>query len=283
MLLARTPGAAPGSKGLSLFFSELRDEKQRLQGIEILRLKDKLGTKALPTAELQLTGLPARMVGSEGAGVKTIASLFNITRIYNSLCALSHWRRGLDWARAYAEVRSAFGKRLIDHPLHKAQLDEQEALFHGAFRLTLKVAHLLGKEECGTASEDEKILLRVLTPVTKLYTARLCRLGIGEVMEMFGGLGYMENSRIPTLLRDAQVFSIWEGTTNVLALDFLRALAKEDGARVLAQNLTHDWKSHPEAATALQLLSSPQEKDARTLAWMIAEIAGGSLHTKGTP
>lgn len=227
MLLARPEGAERGSKGLSLFYTELRDEQNALKKIEVLRLKDKLGTDALPTAELRLNGTPAKLVGDEGGGVRKISSLFNITRVYNSVCSVAHLRRALDLAQSYAQVREAFGRKLVDQPLHRATLNDLEAQFKRCFDLTFFVAHLLGKYECGTASAHESVLLRALTPITKLYTAKHCVLGVSEVVELFGGAGYIEDTGIPRLLRDAQVFSIWEGTTNVLALDFLRAIERE--------------------------------------------------------
>jgi len=104
------------------------------------------------------------------------------------------------------------------------------------------VAHLLGKDECGTASEDERVLLRALTPIVKLFTAKRCIECTSEVVEIFGGAGYIEDTGIPTLLRDAQVFPIWEGTTNVLSLDFLRALEKENAAPILMKKIQADFK-----------------------------------------
>lgn len=267
MLLARLPNGEEGSRGLSLFFAELRDSKGQLKKIEILRLKDKLGTRALPTAELRLNGTPAKLVGEEGHGVKKISSLFNITRVYNSICAIGHWRRGLALAWSYAEKREAFGKRLIDHPLHRGMLEAQEKEFSKAINLTFYLAHLLGKDECNTATPEERILLRALTPVCKAYTARKCREGMGEVVEMFGGVGFIEDSGIPALLRDAQVFAIWEGTTNVLALDFRRALVKEGASRVLAKAL-------PDMA---QRLLNPKEEDMRGLLMDVGEKYGMQL------
>ena len=121
----------------------------------------------MPTAELQLINTPAKLVGSEGQGVRKISSLFNITRIHNSLCAISHLRRALDLAQDYSLKRMAFGRQLIDHPLHKKTLDDLESQFKKIFALTFYVAHLLGRSECGTATELENNLLRVLTPIVK--------------------------------------------------------------------------------------------------------------------
>ncbi len=227
MTLARIEGAPEGSRGLSLFYLELRDENGKLQNIRVNRLKDKLGTRALPTAELTLDGTPAKLVGGEGHGVKKIASLFNITRMYNATCAVGYMRRGLALARDYARKRSAFGKLLQDQPLHVETLADLEVNMEGNFLLTFRLVELLGKDEVGEATADEAAVLRMLTPIAKLFTAKE---GIGhtsEVLECFGGAGYVEDTGIPKLLRDAQVLSIWEGTTNVLSLDTLRAIQKE--------------------------------------------------------
>lgn len=281
MLLARPESSEAGSRGLSLFYTELRDAKGALNNIEILRLKDKLGTDALPTAELELVGTPAHLVGGEGNGVRKISSLFNITRVYNSVCSVGHLRRALDLAQSYSRERIAFGKPIIEHPLHKETLDAIEASFARAFKLTFFVAHLLGRDETGVATERERLLLRALTPISKLYSARVAMSGVSEVVEVFGGVGYIEDSGIPRLLRDAQVFSIWEGTTNVLALDFLRALDKEDARRefvaaveekVAAARLGPAWER------AKAILSGPRDEvQARRLSFDVAEAITNAL------
>lgn len=227
LALARPEGAGPGSRGLSLFLVELRGEDGRLRGVRIERLKDKLGTRALPTAELELDGAWAWQVGPEGRGVATVATLLNVTRLYNSVCAVSSLRRGLDLAWDYARRRTAFGKPLIEQPLHLRTLAELEIEHAGAFLLTFRAGELLGREETGIASEAEQQLLRLLTPLAKLETARQAVAGTSEVIEAFGGAGYIEDTGLPRLLRDVQVLAIWEGTTNVLALDVLRAIERE--------------------------------------------------------
>lgn len=227
MTLARIEGDEAGSRGLSLFYLELRDAKGALNGIRVGRLKDKLGTKALPTAELTLEGTPAQLVGGPGQGVKKISSLFNITRIYNSVCAVGYLRRGLALARDYASRRQAFGAPLADQPLHVETLAGLEVEYRAAFQLVFRLIELLGKEETGKATAAESSVLRLLTPVAKLYSAKQAIHGVSEVLEAFGGAGYVEDTGLPRLLRDAQVLSIWEGTTNVLSLDALRAIEKE--------------------------------------------------------
>ncbi|MDR3606518.1 MAG: acyl-CoA dehydrogenase family protein [Oligoflexia bacterium] len=227
MALARIEGAPAGNKGLSLFYVELRDAKGQLDHIRVQRLKDKLGTKALPTAELILEGLPAKLVGGPGDGVKKIASLFNVTRVYNSVCAIGYMRRGLALAQDYAPRRIAFGKPLSEHPLHLETLANMQMDFESSFHLTFYVAELLGKDELGKATPEESACLRLLMPVTKLYTAKIGVALASEMVESFGGAGYVEDTGIPVILRNAQVLAIWEGTTNVLSLDMLRAIDKE--------------------------------------------------------
>jgi putative acyl-CoA dehydrogenase len=291
LTLARPEGAVAGSRGLSLFYLELRNPSGQLNNIQIHRLKDKLGTKALPTAELSLQGTPARMIGGEGEGVKRIASVLNITRIYNSICALGHMRRALDLATDYSYKRKAFGKILMDHPLHKVTIQNLEEDFRRCFVLCFHVAHLLGQEEVGEISASNKVLLRALTPILKLYTAKKAIQISSEVVEMFGGAGYVEDTGLPRLLRDAQVFAIWEGTTNVLSLDMLRAFERDQALPILMEYFRTSEglkQSHPgfiEKWTALQKLigqlskGTPEEWEthARILAFMVADTLSENL------
>ena len=226
MALARIEGAPAGGRGLSVFLVELRDEHGMLRGIRVNRLKDKLGTRALPTAELTLDGTPALLVGGEGDGVRKIASLFNVTLVYNAIAAVSGMRRALALARDYAGRRSAFGKRLVEQPLHVETLADLDARVRACFFLTFTVVELMGRDECGEASDADLAMLRLLTPVAKLYTAKQAVAVASEAIESFGGAGYVEDTRLPRLLRDAQVLPIWEGTTNVLSLDVWRAIAR---------------------------------------------------------
>jgi alkylation response protein AidB-like acyl-CoA dehydrogenase len=228
MTLARVEGAPAGSRGLSLFYVELRDADGRLRDIRINRLKDKLGTRALPTAELTLDGTPARLVGGEGEGVRRIATILNITRIYNAMASAAGMRRAVALARDYATRRAAFGRVLAAHPAHVETLAAMEVECAAALHLVFHAVELLGREECGEASAAERALLRLLTPVAKLYTAKQAVAVASEALEAFGGAGYIEDTGLPRLLRDAQVLPIWEGTTNVLSLDVLRAIEKED-------------------------------------------------------
>jgi len=211
---------------LSLFFVKVKDEEGRLNNIRIVRLKEKLGTKQLPTAEMVLEGTVAKLVSPVGKGVSLIANLVNMTRLYNSIGAVSAMRRITALARDYSHRRFAFNKYVKDHPLHQASLSELEVITRGCLIFVLYTAHLLEKSEDSQAKDWEVKTLRVLTPVIKLYTAKMAIKVVSEGIECIGGVAYMENSGIPGILRDAQVYSIWEGTTNVLSLDVQRALIK---------------------------------------------------------
>ncbi|HEY5022352.1 MAG TPA: acyl-CoA dehydrogenase family protein, partial [Gemmatimonadaceae bacterium] len=228
MTLARIEGAPAGSHGLSVFLIHLCGNDGMLRNIRIERLKDKLGTRALPTAELTLEGTPAQLVGGEGDGVRKIATLFNVTRVYNAVAAVAGMRRAVALASDYARRRRAFGKSLIEHPLHLETLADMHLELRAAFLLAFRVVELLGKDECGDATESEARLLRFLIPVAKLYTAKQAIAVASETLEAFGGAGYLEDTGMPRLLRDAQVLSIWEGTTNILSLDALRAMERGD-------------------------------------------------------
>lgn len=227
LTLARPDGAGDGADALALFHLETRDADGRWNGIRIDRLKDKLGTRELPTAEIHLDGVPAVPVGDLAHGVRRIAPMLNITRTWNAVCALATMRRCLALAGDYAQRRRTFGRALAEQPLHAATLAGLDAEFHAAFHLVFEVAHRLGRAEHGLSDPAERGVLRVLTPLIKLWTGRLAVRVASETCEAFGGAGYIEDTGIPQLLRDAQVFPIWEGTTNVLALDTLRALGAD--------------------------------------------------------
>jgi acyl-CoA dehydrogenase len=246
LTLARPEGAPEGSRGLSLFRVHRRTDDGRPNGIVVRRLKDKLGTRALPTAELELEGAIAWPVGEAddgspgrsakdggGAGLRRIATMLNLTRVHNALNAAGALARGLAWARAYADVRQVGGRSLASLPAHRATLADLAVDHAAALALVLKCCELTGRVEHGVATPDEERVLRGLTPVTKLATARWAVAGAAEAMECLGGVGYCEDSGLPALVRNTHVMPIWEGTTNVLALDLRRATARSGALEAL--------------------------------------------------
>ena len=228
LTLARPEGSPPGGRGLAMFYLELRDEHGRLQNLRINRLKDKFGTRKLPTAELTLDGVVAVPVAGLENGVRNITPMLNVTRTWNAVGAILGMRRAVVLTRDYANKREAFGALLKDKALHVDTMADMIAETQGAFLLAFRVVELRGRIEAGQASPAEQLVSRLLTPIGKLTTGKQAVSVASEALEAFGGAGYVNDTGLPKLLADAQVLPIWEGTTNVLSLDTLRAL-KQDG------------------------------------------------------
>ncbi len=233
LALARPEGNPAGSRGLALFYVETRNEDGTPNGVLVNRLKEKLGTRKLPTAELTLDGARAEPVAGLSGGVRNVVPMLEVTRTWNAVVAAAGMQRALHLARDYARRRVAFGAPLAVKPLHRDTLAGLEAEREGAFLLAFRAATLLGRRDAGEATAAERALLRIAIPLAKLTTGRQAVAVASEALESFGGAGYVEDTGLPRLLRDAQVLPIWEGTTNVLALDALRALAEEGVAEAL--------------------------------------------------
>ncbi len=295
--MAITLARVEGDTKLSAFYLETQPADGSRNGIQVHRLKDKLGTRALPTAELSLLGTQAILLGDRGRGVATIANLINVTRLYNAVCAASGMRRCMALLQDYATRRRVFGKRLKDQPLHIETLAGLEVETQGALHLVFHCITLLGKDECGLTSEDDRAILRLLTPLAKLYTAKQYVAVASEALEGFGGAGYIENTGLPALLRDAQVLSIWEGTTNVLSLNALRAMQKNQSLQPLIGLIADQVRplkdselreagkrirslaiSIPDAVNrASQLGAEAQQSMAREVAFALSQATIGAL------
>jgi alkylation response protein AidB-like acyl-CoA dehydrogenase len=230
LTLARPEGAGSGGSGLAMFYVETRDASGRPNGVRVERLKDKLGTRKVPTAELTLEGARAELVGEPRNGTRCIEPMLVVTRTWNSVTSVAFMRRGLMLARSYARQRRAFGAALEQLPLHVDTLAGLEAETRGAFLLAFELVELMGRLESGEIDDQQRALLRLITPIAKLLTAKQAVDVVGECIEAFGGAGYVEDTGLPALLRDTHVLPIWEGTTNVLSLD---ALLRSDLARGL--------------------------------------------------
>jgi hypothetical protein len=269
LTLARPEGNPQGGKGLALFYLETHDADGNLNHILVHRLKDKLGTRKVPTAELTLDGSLAQPVLGLDNGVRNIAPMLNVTRTWNAVSAVSYMRRGLALAADYAARRIAFGAPLSEKPLHVETLAGLQAEFEAGFHLTFAAIDLMGREEAGEADEAQRSLLRLLTPVAKLMTGKQAVAVLSEIVESFGGAGYVEDTGLPALLRDAQVFPIWEGTTNVLSLDVLRVLAGGDAFDALEVE-TGTLMSGLREAELLECASQVQAALRHAGAWLAA-------------
>lgn len=152
-------------------------------------MKDKLGTRKVPTAELELVNTPATPVVGTSDGVRAITPMLNSTRTWNAVNAVSFMRRGISLARDYARKRFAFGALLRDKPLHAESLADMQCEFEAAFHLTFRVCELLGADDHRALGTRGEHLLRVMTPLAKLLTGKHAVSIASETLECFGGAG----------------------------------------------------------------------------------------------
>jgi putative acyl-CoA dehydrogenase len=210
LVLAQAPA------GLSCFLVE-----RRAGGMEFQRLKDKLGTRSLPSSEVEFHGAQGRLIGEEGRGVPAIIRMVNHTRLDCLLGATTGLRRGTVEAIHHARHRSAFGALLVHQPAMSNVLAdlaiESEAATVSAMRIAASY----------DAHEEETAFRRFATAVMKYWVCKRAAAHAAEALECLGGNGFVEDSGMPLLYRDAPLGSIWEGSGNVSALDVLRAMVKE--------------------------------------------------------
>ncbi|MFC7237105.1 acyl-CoA dehydrogenase family protein [Saliphagus sp. GCM10025317] len=239
LALARIEGAPDGTSGLSLFLvpheleGELNDQLYR-------RLKDKLGTIAVPTGEVEFRGAKAFLVGEPENGFRQMAEMLNLERLSNAAASCGLIGRALLESKVRAANREAFGKPIDQHPLMRRDLVDMAVDHEAATAFTMEAARLFSiRERAERAARgdletpDDRLeerayrLVRLLIPIAKARTGRMAVDTASYAMEIQGGNGYVNDFVTNRLLRDAQVLPIWEGTENVLSLDVLRALERE--------------------------------------------------------
>ena len=251
MVLARSE-SVEGLRGVSLFLLPRTRPDGTPNNYRILRLKDKLGTRSMASGEIRLEGAFAWLVGERGMGFKQMADMINNSRLSNGVRAAGLMRRALTEALYVAKHRRAFGKRLIVMPLMQRQLSKMAMATEQARTMVYQTAQALA-----AADEDpsKRPLMRIMTPLIKFRACRDARKVAGDAMEVRGGCGYIEEWSDPRVLRDAHLGSIWEGTSNIVALDVLRAIQREDALPALrahVEALLADGAPVPPALAALQ-------------------------------
>ena len=253
MVLARIEGGAPGLKGVSLFLLPRRLADGGAHHYRILRLKDKLGTRSMASGEIRLEGALAHLVGEPGRGFVQMADMVNNSRLSNGVRAAGLMRRAVAEAEHIAHERRAFGRRLEDMPLMQRQLSKLRLPAEQARSMMFQTAQALARSDGGETAAYP--LLRILTPLIKFRACRDARKVTGDAMEVRGGCGYIEEWSDPRLLRDAHLGSIWEGTSNIVALDVVRAIRREGSLPALRAHfeaLLDDAPLAPAFATALR-------------------------------
>lgn len=233
--LARTRQDLPGTKGLGIFLVERNLPNGEKNPMELVRLKDKLGTKSMASAEYIFQNTQAKLIGQETEGFKIMTEMINLSRLYNAVAALSGMRRALIEVWQYLNQRLTFGKNALEHALVRRSLSELLSVYHAQFYLTWHCIRLLDEADQGSAKAKQQ--LRFLTPLVKRSTAAKGVWMVRECMELMGGIGYIEDGILPRIMRDMMVLPIWEGTGNIMILDMLRAEMKDKGLTALTQNL----------------------------------------------
>lgn len=251
LVLARPEGAAEGTRGLGLFLLPRDLENGERNRIRIDRVKNKLGTCEMPTAEITLEGAIAFPVGDLEKGFSYMTDMLNLSRIYNAVWSIGLMRRAFLEARHYAQGRSAFGKTIAEYPLVAKTLKLMEQDTEMAVSLVFETLKHMDRLERGQGGAKEEAMLRLLTPVIKLFTAEKAIEAGHRAIEIFGGNGCVEDFPVAKLLRDAQILAIWEGTANVLSLDFLRVLKKTEAAEIFFE----------ESAQQIAGLKNPQDQE----------------------
>ena len=226
LTLARPEGAPAGTRGLGLFLVPRMLDDGTRNAYTINRLKDKLGTRSLATGEVTLHGAQAYLVGHLGRGFIQMTEMINLTRIWAAFGSLAAMRRSFLEALTYTRERVAFGRPLAEHPLMRRQLVDLLIEVEGCAALAFETVAVLERVDRHGVEEDRR-LLRILTPLSKYYIPKRGEYVTIEALEMLGGNGYIEEWANPRLLRDAIVNVVWEGSSNVIVLDVARAMARE--------------------------------------------------------
>lgn len=274
MVLARPAGAVSGIKGVALFLLPRRLPDGTMNAYRFVRLKDKLGTRSMASGEIRLEGATAWLVGDPGAGFRQMADMVNNSRLSNGVRAAGLMRRALTEALFVARHRVAFGQRLIEMKLMQRQLVKMLVWTEQARSMMFQTAEALRRADAG--EPGAYALLRVLTPLFKFRACRDARKVTGDAMEVRGGCGYIEEWTEPRLVRDAHLGSIWEGTSNIVALDVLRAIKKEGSLPALRRHIDQllaDGLPCPPALAATQA-------DALQRTYALAEHAAQGDHAE---
>jgi len=277
LILAQSP------KGLSCFFMPRWTPDGERNAVHINRLKDKLGNKSNASSEVEFNGAFAQLVGEEGRGIPTVIEMANYTRLDCCIGSSGLMRQAVAQAIHHARYRTAFQKKLIDQPLMENVLADLALECEAATALTFRLARAYDEDD-----EAAQVIRRVATPAAKFWICKRAPALTYEAMEVLGGSGYIEESIMPRLYREAPVNSIWEGSGNVICLDVLRAIARTPNAgEVLRAELnTGDARVKTFAGKLAERLAAPERNDeaqARTLTRDLVLALQAALLVKHAP
>jgi alkylation response protein AidB-like acyl-CoA dehydrogenase len=239
LVLARPEGATYGTRGLGLFLLPRVLPDGSMNSYRIVRLKDKLGTRSMASGEVVLDGAEGWLVGDLDRGFVQMAEMVNASRLSNAVRSAGMMRRAVNEAREVCRHRVAFGRRLMDFPLQRRQLFKILLPAEQALSMTMYTATVLDAADRGDAHAAKEV--RLLTPLLKFRACRDARKATGDAMEIRGGCGYIEDFVEARLVRDAHLGSIWEGTSNIVAVDAIeRGVGREGADAALKQSLRRE-------------------------------------------
>lgn len=278
---------AQSNAGLSCFFLPRILPDGSINAIRIQRLKDKLGNKANASSEVEFLNATAWLVGEEGRGVPQILEMGNMTRLDCSLGTSGLMREALSIALNHTAQREAFGKPLIEQPLMRNVLADLALESEAATALSMRLARAFDR----SGDSFERLMARVLTPISKFWICKRGSAFAQEAMECMGGNGYVEEGGLGTMARvyrEMPLNSIWEGAGNIMALDLLRALRKGDVAQALVQELSPARGAHAALDRMMDSLPSriellATESEARRLAQDVALSVQAALLQQTAP
>lgn len=276
---------AQAQGGLSCFLVPRFSPSGERNHIRLQRLKSKLGNKSNASAEIEMEGAHGRLINEEGRGVATIIEMVSHTRLDCALSSAGLMRQAITQALHHAQYRSAFKKHLIDHDLMRNVLCDLALESEAATVLTMRLARAY---DAGAADRKEDLFRRIATAVSKYWICKRAPSHVYECLETLGGNGYVEESILPRLYREAPVNSVWEGSGNVICLDVLRALSNEpETATVLLDEIKQVGGQYRELdaqiVQAETLLQRKSEREARQLVEQLAILLQAKLLVESAP
>jgi alkylation response protein AidB-like acyl-CoA dehydrogenase len=263
VVAARRAGTPPNVRGLSLFLLPRYREDGSLNYF-IPRLKDKIGTRSVPTGEVELRDSEAYLLGKPEQGIYLILEVLNISRVANCIGSVALIQRAVVEALSFARQRVAFGKPIMEHPLLHRQFEDRVSLLKGAFALAWETVRLLDEVWQEVPSYSERYhLFRVVAHLAKYWTAELAVLTAKWAMEVHGGMGVLAEFGVERWLREAMILPIWEGTPHRQILDGLEAMERKHAHELLFRHLAPYAAPQALEETASQveaLLALPQQE-----------------------
>jgi putative acyl-CoA dehydrogenase len=280
LVLAQAPG------GLSCFFMPRFRPDGSINGLHFQRLKPKLGNRSNASSEVEFSDAYALRVGAEGAGIRTIMEMVQLTRIDCAISSAGMVRMGLAQALHHARHRTVFQKKLADQPLMRSVLADLALTSEGMLAAVMRLARAV---DHAAADAKEAARVRLLMPAIKYWVCKSAPQFVYEAMECLGGNGYVEDSVMPRLFREAPVNAIWEGSGNVMCLDVLRALSRDaEVARAVLDQLGREAHGLPGSAETVRSIlkilgGNDAEAHARFAVEQLAKLAAAAALQSGAP